>query len=326
METHHFLSGTVREKGKTPSVIDYKGVPVPGFLLPECVDAASKYKPTKDDLFIVTYVKCGTTWMQHIVYLIQNQGIPPTNAGQFYLSSPYIELMGTEFVSIMKRPGAIKTHFPYHLVPFSPDAKYILVIRNPRDVIVSLHYHWLMFPGYEYNGTFDDSFENFMSGEADYGDYFQYYRDWYDHKDKKNVLFVVFEDLKRNPETAVLEVARFMGNGYEETLLANNKEILKRVLKYSHVDEMKKYTNDMIHSFFQCELETNASRGLRRFHDSIRQAGPDAPRKVIYVRKGIIGDWKNHFSREQLRRLNEKFKRETAGTELATLWPDMDFV
>ncbi|KAL3194026.1 hypothetical protein MRX96_001936 [Rhipicephalus microplus] len=35
------------------------------------------YKPKPGDVFIVSYPKCGTTWMQHIVYAIYNDGIPP---------------------------------------------------------------------------------------------------------------------------------------------------------------------------------------------------------------------------------------------------------
>lgn len=307
-------------------MIVYRGVPITGFFLPECVESACKYNPAPDDLFIVTYAKCGTTWMQHIVYLIQNHGVPPASAGEFYRSSPFIELMGAECIEGMTRPGAIKTHLPFHLVPFSEDAKYIVVIRNPRDVIVSLHYHWQMFPGYHYCGSFDDSFETFMGGEADSGDYFKFYRDWYAEKARHNILFVVYEQLKRDPERVVLDIAEFMGSEYKEALLDNDKAVLKNVLKFSHVDEMKKYANGNFQEFFGAELDGSVSKGLKAFHDSIRDAGPDAAKKITYVRKGIVGDWSNHFSKDQLDLLNEKFTLEASATDLAELWPELKFI
>lgn len=264
--------------------------------------------------------------MQHIVYLIQHKGVPPANAEEFYRSSPYIDLMGAECIDGMERPGAIKTHLPLHLVPYSSKAKYIVVIRNPRDVIVSLHYHWLMFPGYNYSGTFDDSFECFMRGKCEYGDYFQFYREWYKEKSKSNVLLVVYEELKRDPERVILEIAKFMGSGYEETLLENDKELLGKVVKLSHVDEMKRYANENIQQFFAGELSNGACLGLKTLHDSVRVAGPQGPQRINYIRKGVVGDWKNHFSKEQVVRLNEKFTKEASGSDIAELWPEMNFL
>nr|XP_054922425.1 sulfotransferase 1E1-like isoform X2 [Dermacentor andersoni] len=315
-------------KSNKPALQYYKGVPLPGFFPRECIESACKYKPTKDDLYIVTYVKCGTTWTQHVVYLIQTGGVPPSNAEEFYRASPYIEAFGAECVQWMKRPGALKTHLPVQLLEYSPDAKYLVVARNPRDVIVSLQYHWLAFVGYHYNGAFDDAFEHFMNDEIDCGNFFTFYKDWYERSRDPNVLFVVYEDLKRNPEETILRIARFMGAEYEANLLKDDRKRLRDVVKYSSVDEMKKYTNGIIQDFFRGSFKFQGPEyeGFRQFHRGIHSAGVEAANKVNYVRKGIVGDWKNHFSQEQLKRLNEKFKRETEGSDIANLWPDMNFL
>lgn len=329
MEAAGETSGAAEVKRTNkPALQYYQGVPLPAFFLPECIDSASKYKPTKDDLYIVTYVKCGTTWTQHVVYLIQTGGVPPPSAEEFYRASPYIEVFGAECVDWMKKPGALKTHLPLQLVEYSTEAKYLVVARNPRDVIVSLHYHWLAFPGYRYNGTFDDSFEHFMSDDLDCGNFFTFYKDWYERSRDPNVLFILYEDLKRNPEDIILKVARFMGAEYEANLLKDDRKGLRDVVKYSSVEEMKKYTNDMLQEFFAVgrEFQGDAYKGLQHFHHGVHAAGQDAASKINYVRKGVIGDWKNHFSQEQLRRLNDKFKRDTEGSEIAKLWPDMGFL
>nr|XP_054922625.1 sulfotransferase 1C2-like [Dermacentor andersoni] len=311
-----------------PNLLYYKGVPLAGFLPQECIESACEYKPTKDDLYIATYVKCGTTWTQHVVYLIQTGGVPPSNAEEFYRASPYIEAFGAECVLWMKKPGALKTHLPVQLLEYSPEAKYLVVARNPRDVIVSLQYHWLAFVGYHYNGTFDDAFEHFMNDEIDCGNFFTFYKDWYERSREPNVLFVVYEDLKRNPEETILRIARFMGAEYEANLLKDDRKRLCDVVKYSSVDEMKKYTNGIIQDFFRGSFKFQGPEyeGFRQFHRGIHSAGVEAANKVKYVRKGIVGDWKNHFSQEQLKRLNEKFQRETEGSDIANLWPDMNFL
>ncbi|GFR12628.1 sulfotransferase 1C4 [Trichonephila clavata] len=38
------------------------------------------------------------------------------------------------------------------------------------------------------------------------------------------------------------------------------------------------------------------------------------------VRKGIVGDWRSHFSTEQSERLKKKFVERTKGTEIANIW------
>jgi len=37
---------------------------------------AVNFKPDAGDIFVVTYPKCGKTWMQNILHLIRNNGVP----------------------------------------------------------------------------------------------------------------------------------------------------------------------------------------------------------------------------------------------------------
>ncbi|KAG0417304.1 hypothetical protein HPB47_005704 [Ixodes persulcatus] len=97
----------------------------------ECVRSALGYKPIPGDVFIVSYPKCGTTWMQHIVYNILNGRTPPANIVDARREMPFLEVQGAESIKEMPRPGAIKTHMPCRLQPFSEDAKYLYITRNP---------------------------------------------------------------------------------------------------------------------------------------------------------------------------------------------------
>ncbi|KAH7982640.1 hypothetical protein HPB52_006261 [Rhipicephalus sanguineus] len=301
-------------------------------LLRECIESAMDYSHKEGDLFIVTYLKCGTTWMQHIVYLIQSGGVPPVNAAQFHGASPYFEACGSQCTGWASRPGAFKSHLPPHQTGYSPEARYVVVIRNPFDVVVSLHYFWRMISSYEYDGDLDDSFENFMTGSINSPDYFDFYRGWCQRVADPNVLFLVYEDMRKDSEAAVMKVATFLGRG--ERMLANDGKVLKDVLKYSSFEEMKKYTNKMIDEFYEGEFPFRGEeyKGLRYLHQIIRRGGGSdgaddsrsSPDKVVYVREGVVGSWKKYLSPEQRRRLMEKLQRETRDTVMANLWPELN--
>ena len=51
------------------------GVPFPPFITKERMDELRDFTLLSDDLFIVSYPKSGTTWMQQIVKLIRSNGV-----------------------------------------------------------------------------------------------------------------------------------------------------------------------------------------------------------------------------------------------------------
>ncbi|KFM74406.1 hypothetical protein X975_18649, partial [Stegodyphus mimosarum] len=177
------------------------GIRIPtGFSLKHFTEALH-YKPKTDDVFIVTYPKCGTTWMQTIILYIFQKGRELDCQEDFHKLCPFLDVMGTEAISAMPRPGALKTHLPYSLVPYSAAAKYIFVARNPKDCCVSLYYHTISRPGFEYgDAEFDDFFELFMDGEVIYNDYFDHLMSWYPHCNERNVYYTTYETMKRNTE------------------------------------------------------------------------------------------------------------------------------
>ncbi|KAH7984969.1 hypothetical protein HPB52_024411 [Rhipicephalus sanguineus] len=167
------------------------------FFNDDLVRSALYYKPEPGDVFIATYPKCGTTWVQFIVHGIFNRGSFPKDSLEFMLASPFLEMLGAEAAHKMPRPGAIKTHMPFGKVPYSKDAKYITITRNPFDVCVSFYYHTKEKPSYDVaDMTFDDYFENFVRGTVSFGDYFDHLLSWYERRNDRNVLFLTYEELK----------------------------------------------------------------------------------------------------------------------------------
>lgn len=72
------------------------------------------------------------------------------------------------------------------------------------------------------------------------------------------------------------------------------------------------------------ELFSNAEKSEipDSMKEEISQKKAAEPKSMNFIRKGIVGDWRNHFSEEQSRRLDEKFAKKTQGTEIANWWKE----
>ena len=92
---------------------------------PENFDSGFTYQAQARDTFIVTYPKCGTTWTQHIVWMLSHDGKPLPLDKNINLEVPHLEEVGSDFVKSLSEPRFIKTHLTYDLNPYNPDSKYI---------------------------------------------------------------------------------------------------------------------------------------------------------------------------------------------------------
>ncbi|XP_035222151.1 sulfotransferase 1C2A-like [Stegodyphus dumicola] len=229
----------------------------------------------------------------------------------------------------MPRPNAIKFHLPYHLTPKSDKAKYIYVARNPKDCCVSYFHHMKNIPGHGFSGTFDDFFELFISGNIDYGDYFDHVLGWYAHRKDSNVLFLTYEQMKEDTSGAILKMASFIDDSLYAEPLRNDPEILNNILKFSSFDYMKNKVNKSMEELTSMTKEeimnSSLPSQLKKLFTSFDRPKPEKIQRKKdensgFVRKGIIGDWKNYFSEEQNRRMDEKFAEKTKRTDLDNLW------
>jgi hypothetical protein len=134
-----------------------------------------------------------------------------------------------------------------------------------------------------------------VRGEVDFGDYFDNLLSWLPQRASGNVLFLTYEQLSADPDAAVLAIGEFLGGAAATTV--GDARARERIVAHSSFENM---------------------RSNQRRWSSQRPANMPE-----FVRKGIVGDWTNHFSPEQARRLGEKFVARTAGTAAADLWPDV---
>ncbi len=265
----------------SPHSVD--GLNVPKFVLQEHVDKLKQLQLYEDDVWIVGYPKTGTNWTQHIVRMILNGGKPDdrkiSDAVPWLEATPSIPINDKNFDAFcptvspdnMPRPRAFKTHFPYHLLPCgSPDktlSKYIYIARNPKDVVVSLY---CMLKTYSPDMEWDGFFDAYVEGKIYYGSYVDHLLSWWPHRNDKNVLFLKYEDMKKNLKHSITQIASFIGKELPD-------DMISEISDSASFEKMKK------------DSTTNYS--WDKVHD--KDGEP------MFLRKGIVGDWKNFLSAEQ---------------------------
>ncbi|GFT43735.1 sulfotransferase 1E1 [Nephila pilipes] len=302
------------------------GLQLPALMPLDNFRSAVRYKPRPDDVFIATYPKCGTTWAQHMLILIFSHGKPLPTHNIFFGAAPFLELSGAKGAEEMQRPGAIKIHLPFRLAPWSDQAKYIHISRNPKDVCVSYYYHMKDTPVHGYKGSFDEFFEIFLSGNIDFGDYFEHLLGWYEHRNDPNVLFLTYEEMLENTTEVILKIASFIDDEKYAEPLRQDPEMLNNVLKYSSFKYMKDTVNSTINDICKMTPDEIAKSELPDVMKNLFAQIPkenlssDGPPPVNFIRKGIVGDWRNHLSEDQSKRMDQKFAEKTKGTDLPSLW------
>jgi aryl sulfotransferase len=97
------------------------------------------------DIVVSTRSKSGTTWMQMICLLLIFG--TPVLPGPLGVLSPWLDWLVEPLDSVRSRLGAqehrrcIKTHTPLDGIPLDARATYIVVVRHPLDLAVSLYHH-----------------------------------------------------------------------------------------------------------------------------------------------------------------------------------------
>jgi len=158
--------------------------------------------------------------------------------------------------------------------------KIIVVIRNPKDTLVSMYHFYRMHRALNnFKGTWDDFFELYKSKHLLFGDYFKWYSYWLQYKDKPNVKLVKYEDMHHKMSDVINEVCQFLGKTLSLDAIAG-------IIQHLKFDNMSQ--NTMVNY-----------KGTSVFNMDISP----------FMRNGKIGDWKNYFSEEQSDAIDKRYKK-----------------
>ena len=191
-----------------------------------------------DDIFVTTAYKAGTTWTQRILAaLVLGPGPLPAPLHEL---SPWIDarFMGPiepllDAVEAQRHRRFIKSHLAADGLRFFPQARYIVVGRDTRDVFMSLFNHYSGYTEFMYM-LFNDAdrpgpefprcpatprelwprwiSEGWFDWEPDGWPFWSHHHHittWWEARDLPNVLFVHYDDLKADVETEMRRIAAF---------------------------------------------------------------------------------------------------------------------
>ena len=183
------------------------------------------YVPGPQDVFVMTYAKSGTNWMMQIVYQLIHHGKGEFDHIHDVVPWPDAKLAGgpmmgdyaipleqaTEWQTAPERKRIIKTHLNWELLPYSEDARYISVIRDPKDVFVSSYFFIKdsgMGPAMP---SVDTMYRLFLANKYFLGaSWPENAAGYWAQRHRPNVLVLSFASMKRDLEGTVRRVATFL--------------------------------------------------------------------------------------------------------------------
>ncbi|XP_053808435.1 LOW QUALITY PROTEIN: sulfotransferase 2B1-like [Vidua chalybeata] len=277
----------------------FAGIALPGHLHTQeslAFAAAFTFRPT--DVLIATYPKSGTTWMQEILTLLFSLGdARPAKTIPNWERAPWLEqIYCREALRDTETPRLLTTHLPAHVLAPAlqrSKAKVIYVARNPKDVAVSFyHFHHLakFLPD---PSSFDAFLTQFLEGTVHYGSWFDHVKGWLGQRHLLDILYVTYEELHQDLRGTAQRLSSFLGCPLAPGTLA----ALEQHCSFSAMRD-----NAMAnYSLIPAEIMDH-SQGR-------------------FMRKGVVGDWRSHFSPEQNALFNRRYQEEMGDTELPSQWP-----
>ncbi|NXL87848.1 ST2B1 Sulfotransferase, partial [Alectura lathami] len=240
----------------------------------------------------------GTTWMQEILTLLYSRGdARPAKTIPNWERAPWLEQI--HFRSALRDSAAhrlITSHLPARvLAPLlqRSKAKVIYVARNPKDVIVSYYYFHRMAKFLPDPVSFDAFLQQFLEGTVHYGSWFEHVKGWLGQRQLLDIFYVTYEELHQDLRGTAQRLAAFLGCPLEpETLEA---------------------------------LEQHCSFAAMR--DNAMANYTLIPREIMdhsqghFMRKGVVGDWRDHFSPRQNALFNRVYQEEMRDADLCARWP-----
>lgn len=268
-----------------------EGVMLPPYVTPDRYAVSRSIETRPNDVCYCSFPKSGSTWLSNVLYLILHNGEVPegkTLRGCLHwMESSWPYPRSREEVDALPSPRIFKSHMPYHMAlaggPEQSPCKYIYIARNPKDVCVS-YFHFESGKAWSggYSGPWEHWLKLFMEGRVQRGDWFEHVLSWWKRKDADNLLFLKYEDMKRDFDGQLRRIASYLGYQLSEEV----------------IDRIKTAT-----SFSRMKTEQFSN------HREI-------PQLEGFFRKGEIGSWKDQFTVAQSEAFDRLYRERMNGAGL----------
>jgi hypothetical protein len=238
-----------------------------------------EFEERDDDVYIATYLKSGTTWMQMILFQMLHEG--GDSFGHIYDVSPWpgnesVSGKSAQRVNQLPSPRILKTHNIYSDFRKDVKGKFIYIFRNGIDVAASVYHHDKNYVDPDL--TFNMSFRKYFENEEE--NWFLFNQAWLENSNRFTILYLSYERLKVDFAGCINEIALFLG-------ITLNEEIRGRINTYATFQHMKKIE----HKF-----------GVKPIKES----------RLVYnqfIRKGIVGDGDSYLTDEQKELYHQRYNK-----------------
>ncbi|KAG2536112.1 cytosolic sulfotransferase 18-like [Panicum virgatum] len=278
--------------------------------LKHIIPVKERFKPHRDDIILATYPKCGTTWLKALAFTVTTRGRHALAAGHPLLTgrhpqevvahlevpTPAGDLAG---IDKMPSPRLLATHLPLSLLPPAVAAsgcRVVYLCRQPKDAFVS----WWYFANQMHKGPspikFDEALSMFCEGFSPFGPFWEHYLEYWKERlaRPEQVLFLRYEEIASDPVEVVRTLAGFFAVPFTQE--EERRGVPEEVVRLCSFDMLS-------------GLEHNQAGDVAR-GDSIVVG------KSMFFRKGKVGDWENHMSKEMAKKLDDVIEDKFKGSGL----------
>lgn len=267
------------------------------------------------DVMVATYPKCGTTWIQQIILLLLANGDAAAVTDPME-QAPWVDrehsiatrqsrgdaakagralegLTGATGEACFGGRRCFKTHGTWGLFPCAKGfsrGKIVVMVRNPKDACASMYKHYLGLPAFKYTGSWAHFFGLFVEGNVGHGCYFNHVLGWRaaaEELGRDRVLWITFEDMKKDVKGGVRQIADFIG-------VQITDELVEKVARAASFDSMKDAHSERVKT------------GLQRMGST------------QHFRSGKAGGWRSAFTVQQSDELDALFAVRMAGSDVIT--------
>lgn len=277
-----------QEKFTRPTTVAEMLERMENFATDEGWQKGENYNPDPSDVFIVTPPKCGTTWMQQIVHGLRTRG--SMDFDEICQVIPWLHMAHDCGMDIYApqpaRPHAFKTHVP--LTENPQGGKYIVLLRNPHDALIS---HYYFFEGFFFEKgsiTLEDFAREYYYPRRAIFNHIKSL--WGRHKDE-NVLPLCYENMKADLPRTVERVAEFTGIVLDDEL----KDIVVRQadIKFMQTNEHQ-FEDHIIRKYRSAAMKLPMDGQLSKVRDG--QVGTAKVQLSDTIKNELDEIWKDEIT------------------------------
>ncbi|XP_067634325.1 luciferin sulfotransferase-like [Eurosta solidaginis] len=255
------------------------------------LDRVKNFEVRENDVWVVTSAKCGTTWAQEMTWLIMNsfdyEKAKSVDIGE---RSPFLEFNGVapsapdviEAANKLTSPRLMKSHLPAWLLPkqlWTKKPKIIYLFRDPKDAAVSYYHHWIGIVSYQ--GNMADLIQSYIDGLVFYTPFWPHVLDFWQIRNQPQIFFTSYERMKSDLCGVIKDVCKFL----EREI---SKDQLPQLIEHLSFNKMK----------------NNPACNHIKEHEIIREATNHALPDFSFIRRGIVGSYKDELPQSSVQQLD----------------------